>query len=442
MKSSAAFVLGVSLLANAGMVTALALKPELAPASLGRVLGSSEPPGASPVPEPAPASETPKPSGGSVAKVSEVKGWAALDTADLPELAKRLRAAGFPPDVVRGILSAKIEDRFVERYRALFAKRESADYWKPRTYSAELMAEQRAIGRERGNLLRQALGEEGVAADREISSSQRQRYGNLSQGKVDVVRMIEQDYEEMTEQLRASFQNVVLPEDREKLALLEREKRADLAGLLTPEELADYEMRNSRITSAQRPALTLMNASEAEFRAIYTALQSQLDVLYPGAVGMMSSPEMFEQRRKAEETAREAIRAALGESRYQEYMRAGDREYQQMYQAAHNSGLGAEAANQAYALRDTIAKESQRIAAADDTTLEQKREALKALSEHAQTQFRTLLGTDGGKFVASARWLQAMQNGAAITIQPGGGVSVRTLRPAMPPRPSSPPPSP
>ena len=47
-----------------------------------------------------------------------------------------------------------------------------------------------------------------------------------------VIQRINDDYAEMTAQLRAAMQGITLPEDRAKLLLLEREKRADLAALV------------------------------------------------------------------------------------------------------------------------------------------------------------------------------------------------------------------
>src|SRR5258707_692709 len=86
----------------------------------------------------------------------------------------------------------------------------------------------------------------------DVSATQRRQFGNLSRQKVDSVQRIEDDYSEMTSAIRAAMAGITLPEDRDKLALLAREKHADLAAVLTPGELADYELRSSPITSLLR----------------------------------------------------------------------------------------------------------------------------------------------------------------------------------------------
>src|SRR5260221_6737104 len=57
--------------------------------------------------------------------------------------------------------------------------------------------------------------------------------------------------------------------------LFRSERRADIAAMLTPEELADYDLRTSRITGRLRPAMTLLDAGEDEFRRIYQAWRSE-----------------------------------------------------------------------------------------------------------------------------------------------------------------------
>src|SRR5687768_10625493 len=41
--------------------------------------------------------------------------WPSLHTDELPALVSRLRATGFPPEVIRAILSARLGDAFIAR---------------------------------------------------------------------------------------------------------------------------------------------------------------------------------------------------------------------------------------------------------------------------------------------------------------------------------------
>ncbi len=64
--------------------------------------------------------------------------------------------------------------------------------------------------------------------------------------------------------------------DREKLALLNRERRADLERVLTPEELFEYDLRQGPTAMRLRSQLAAFQPTEEEYRAIFT-VQHALD---------------------------------------------------------------------------------------------------------------------------------------------------------------------
>jgi hypothetical protein len=283
--------------------------------------------------------------------------------------------------------------------------------------------------RERSKMLRDALADP-FFADAPLGSAElerRRQFGGMPKDKADAVQRIAEDYAEMTAKVNASTGGIMLPEDKEQLALLEREKRADLAAVLTPQELEDYEMRSSPVTSRLRTALTLMDATEEEFRAIYAVQRVRDEAqnrLSSGPGTMAARTEA--QRLVADQAA--ALKAALGEQRFAEYERANDREFQQLNQIAQRENVSREAAVQAYALRETVSRESNRIF--DDTTLttEQKRAALLALAQNTKTQMRNTLGPAASDaYLRTAGWVNALENGQATSFVPGGGARIRGL---------------
>ena len=225
----------------------------------------------------------------------------------------------------------------------------------------------------------------------------------------------------MISQVRAATQGIMLPEDREKLALLEREKRADLAAILTPAELEDYEMRNSTITMRLRGALTLMDATAEEYRAIYRAQLPFTDLLYPTGPGMtVYTAETSRQRNEAQKQVSDQIRAALGEQRYAEYSRANNYEYQNLYRVAQRENVPIEAVNRIFYLRTSVTEESMRIhdskLAADARTA-----ALQALVADTKAKVIINLGsTLAETYLKNLFWLSAIERGYGVRLSPDG----------------------
>jgi hypothetical protein len=197
-------------------------------------------------------------------------------------------------------------------------------------------------------------------------------------------------------------------------------------------------MRTSPITTRLRTALAVMDATEAEFRALYQIHLPHADVLFPGygSTGL-TTIEMALKRRQLQDTLATQVRAALGEARAQDFARAGNVEYQRLARLVQVENLPAETAVRAFDLRDRAARESMRIYNDRTITPEQKRVALQDLAQSTSHQLLTTLGNQAGQlYVKSATWLPMIASGEAITFSPEGGWSSRAVSPA----PATPPP--
>lgn len=439
MKTST-LALAVSVAVNAGCFALLLAKPLLAPPAmrgfLPAIFSQEAHPGAS-------SEDKTREQSVAIATApapERVPRWTAFASRDLPTLVANLRAAGFSPLMIRTIVGAQIETRFRDRMNALIGTVAETPFWKPDPMgtlsNSKLYAEYSQIYRERSALMRQLLGSDALAdSATEVTAAQRRQFGDMPKNKIDLVQRIADDYAEMTSQVQAGSQGIILPADREKMALLTREKRADLAAILTPEELEGYEMRTSPVTSRLRQAMTLMDASEEEFRTIFRAQQPLVDILFPtgGAIGA----DAAQQRTAAQKTLAETLKAALGEQRYTDYLRSNDYEYQNLVRIAQRDNVPADRINAVYSLRDTVAKESARIY--DDKQLgpEEKRVALATLGQSIKSQiFGTLGQTAGTAFMQSAQWATAPERGWVVRLGPDGQLnSFMSLPPPTPPKP-------
>lgn len=372
---------------------------------------------------------------------AQAKVWPALRGDDLRAMVARLREAGFPPTVIRGIVNEEVQAQFSARMREITRVVEETPYWRPpptrSSNNPKLFEERQQIYRERAKLLRELLGPN-LFDDTTVDPSavQRRMYGDLPPAKIEMIQRINEDYAEMTAQVRAAAQGITLPEDREKIALLEREKRADLAGLLTPEELENYEMRSSTTALRMRNAMTYMNATEAEYRTIFRIQQEYENRLNPPSAGgiTMFTGELAQQRKVATDEMNARVKTALGEARGADFVRASHHDFQQMAQLARRENRPLSDVARAFDLRESTTRESARIGGDAALSPEQKRLALRTLAQNAKAQLNAALGpTAGEAYAKTAMWLQAIDGGNVVTID-GTSMSFRPVTvPATPP---------
>lgn len=248
-----------------------------------------------------------------------------LDARDFPDLVARLRAAGTPPTVVQSVVTALVDASHAARRAALRPPVDGSVYWKVLPFDAtEGAADRRALANEHRKLLRDVLGPDMHAAEDAYHPDRRLRqFGQLPAEKVTQVRKLFADYDEMMDQAFAEIPSRVSPEGRAKTALLEREKRADLGRLLSPDELLAYDLRNSPSANALRGRLGSFDVSEAEFRALFPAQQAA-DAALAGMTRPFNTPEKQQQRAAVEQQLETGFRRALGEVRYAEFQRANN----------------------------------------------------------------------------------------------------------------------
>jgi hypothetical protein len=397
-----------SLLLNAALLATLVYRPSLAPAVVRDFIVQHR--SAAGAETGAARKAPPKP---------PAKLWTQLQTEDLPALVARLRAAGFPPNVIRSLIRSLVDARYASRLRALREPDPNVPYWQQRPFfmwfGDKRYVEMEQLQRERSKLMRDLLNDP-VLAETGTTPFDRRRYGNLSPAKVEMIRRIEEDYNDMISPIRAAMGGIELPEDREKLALLAKEKRADLASVLTPDELSEFEMRTSHVTSALRDRMTAFDATEAEFRSIFQAYQA-LGEKFGTRSSMMSMD--WTSREEIQNGLSNQLRAGLGDARYAEFVRDASDDYRQMLRLTKQQQLPTDTPERAYALTERVAQQSRQIA--DNTALsrEERRDALKALAQNARADLAVLFpGEAGQSYVNRVSWLAYLERGTAIEIAP------------------------
>ena len=297
--------------------------------------------------------------------------------------------------------------------------------------------------REEELLARRELSAALIAAfgdDLGIGGAESAQLAFLSPEKRAVLRSITQDYDEMMAKFGAGG-GVQLASDREKLKLLRAERDRDIAALLTPAELADYELRTSASAAAVRSRYGDAIESEEDFKKLF-ALQKAFDEKFPlDALTGRVTPETMRARSDAQRQMQDDIRAALGEEKYAALRRANDPELRTLDSLVARLSLPATTTDRVAASRESYAAESQRINADPALSVPQRQAQLRDLGARARTDLATTLGTEAADaFAPRASWVGMLQGGLAFSTTPPvnspGGLSLgggtQSVYPVMP----------
>lgn len=270
---------------------------------------------------------------------------AALSTRDPKGMLDTLRAAGFSPGMLRSVAYQLAREHISQDPSDI------APYWKRESFDPANRQARIALEREREAFVEQILGDD-ARPSVALNAGQRQRqFGNLSGEKIDAIARIERDYNEVRQTAQAAQAGQINGVDRvqemmRSQELLEQEKRADLAAVLTPDELEQYDMRNSRTASNVMNAARLVDLSESEYEALYRS-QKQFDDANPRMMGPID-PEAMAQRNLAQDSLNERAREILGDDRFYRYLEASDGNYSSVARFATQENIPPATAYEVY----------------------------------------------------------------------------------------------
>ena len=202
--------------------------------------------------------------------------------------------------------------------------------------------------------------------------------------------------------------------DPARIALLEKEERADLARLLSPRELEDYDLRSSGTAVVLRGKLGTFNPTEAEFRTLH-ALIFPLD---NSGVSRTTNGAEAETYFAAKDAVDRQIRTALGEARYADYVRAQDENFGRVTALVERLARPPATANRLYDLEQAARAEAAALQANVALTPESRATSLETLARKASADLAALLGPRGhdAYLQNTGEWLAALKPKRA----PGG----------------------
>ncbi|HYC72782.1 MAG TPA: hypothetical protein VEB66_16345 [Opitutaceae bacterium] len=335
--------------------------------------------------------------------------WAHFETRDPAVLAARMRAAGFSVPVAKAAVRTLLWDLANEERGRELAARPLEPFWVTTSGQRDSgvdRAQSRAFAA-REHELRRLFPEDAT----EIVQLQA-RFGRLPPEKLVPLSLLERDYNDMrSDLLRAGSPGLRMPWTADQLRVIEDERQRDLAALLTPAEMEQYNLRASSTAQAMHRQLAPFGPSEQEFRDIYR-LRAEFDRQF-GNTGGPVSREAAEARRRAEQAMDANLRSVLGPERYADYTRSLDSGYQAAYAITRERGLPASATAAAYEMQVSTQQRAGAIRADRSRTPQQKAADMSALMSETANAFRGILTEDGwADYRQRAFWLRNIERQA------------------------------
>jgi len=348
---------------------------------------------------------------------------AALGASDPGSLAQRLRNAGFPADIVTSVEKSLLYESFGARRAALMTGAEDFAFWKPGAgmgaflMSPEIRTSMREIDRELQARLKAIDGE--GAPGGSMSDYFRRRYGDIPPEKLQALQTIESDYNDLRNDVFSARAGLsLLPDDQEKLALLEREQRADVAKVLTPEELFEFDVRNSPTANRLRTQLQGFTPSEAEFRAIFK-VQQALEEKAGTSNHAFTTPSGADRQALRAELLKE-LEGTLPPGRLADLETVTDPAQSVLSRLTARLGLPLDAAREVAAVQRDTQRKLAEVRANRDLPPAERNQRLSALNAEATAKVTAVLGPRGLEAYREfgGSWLQVQPS-----INPAGEAS-------------------
>jgi hypothetical protein len=249
------------------------------------------------------------------------------------------------------------------------------------------------LERERREVLQQALGPGALQAMAKYrlwndADPEAELLAFLPRGKLEQLQAINQKYA-----TDPAADVALMSEAAMQRAAAERARqRAEIAGLLSAQELEELDLRKSETAERLRQELRGFSANEAEFRQLFRVRRAYEATL--AANTDVRDPNVLEVRIEAERRFAEEARAALGEQRYGEYQRARDQDYQNALQLTQYHGLPDDVATRVYELKRDVDARAGAITANTALSEARRGELLAQIQSDTERTLQSLFGKE------------------------------------------------
>lgn len=323
--------------------------------------------------------------------------WRMVESEDYKQYIANLRAIGCPEETIRDIIVADVNKLFASRRQALRNPTNRFEYWKAGTFfrtmfDPDRIEKEQALAREKRELLRELLGSVPPEEKPDLFAGFNPMETLLDFLPAEKQNAVMEHLQQMQAKMMKAFRGGTPDaEDLKQLQSSQKELEAELARLLTPDELREYHLRLSPTAMAMRMQLASFEPTEEEFRQIFDIRKKFDDEFNPMLTASLDAAER-ERMNAARTQMEEQVKRVLGEARYAEYQRAQDPAYQSLYRVAERQGLPKDSALKAYEIKKLAEEQARTLRQDSSLTPEQRQRALENIRTETENAVRTVLG--------------------------------------------------
>ncbi|MBI5423845.1 MAG: hypothetical protein HZA32_07140 [Opitutae bacterium] len=335
--------------------------------------------------------------------------WSRVYSDDIEQLAARLKEAGFSAREISAIVLPRLAEKFSIVQSGL-----RRPYWQsdlPNYADPAIREAMRRNGAEQQRLYEKFSTPVDLATDPAAQESARRRFGNLPLEKLQALQQLEADYQQLA--LKTVLERRTHPGETvtgDPLAaqnLIEQEKLADLAKILTPEELAQYELRNGTIARQLKWQLRTFQPTEQEYLAIYAVQKKYAAVLNdPTKTPGQQSGVMADIGKE--------LAAILGPERAEDYAASTTTPSDETAILVQRLGLPARIAPQVRTLQRDFTTQAAAIRTNAQLSAADRAAQLSALAQQARAAVTAKLGAQGFEAYDDRKgeWIRALEKPA------------------------------
>jgi hypothetical protein len=290
--------------------------------------------------------------------------WNQIETPDFQQYIANLRAIGCPEETIRDLIIAEVNKLYAPKFSALMAQTHQFAYWKPGSKKSreELQKQLEALRVEKKVLIKTLLGIDAdpyeqwakITADELVEQG---KFGFLSAEKQKLVRDILAKYKQLEGSSRMMDEGMIMGGSETKK--LREQRRQELAQALSPEELYQFDLRDSNASESVRGRFGAASLTEDEYKKLFDLRKAYEDDV--GAVADNSDPEKMRQRNERRKLLEEAYNEALGPDRAKEIAREQDPQWRALSRVAEQHSLDPQTVQRAYEFQQVASEQVAKI---------------------------------------------------------------------------------
>ena len=314
--------------------------------------------------------------------------WQDIEATEYPKYISNLRAFGCPESVIRDIIITDVARLYKTKVEAILAAN-PPKYWK-KGYDRSVMEQIDRLELEKKALVKDLLGVDYDAEVEKLVSKEILEpdvyLDFLSLEKQKQVKQIIEDYRSKNIAFVQRCKGIYTRKDEQELKQIEEDKNKALAAILSPDELNEFNIRNSDKARELRGSFGILDITESDFRQIY-----QASVAFDEKINNLKNDS---DKEGAFHEYEEQLKRILGDERYKKYEMLQSLDYEYLISFKERFNMPDETIQKVYDYKQALKTELNGIGLDDSLSYQQRSNIVVALMTETEKTLRNLMGND------------------------------------------------